>query len=409
MTAAFSPRLSAAAVRAFDPERWAGNAAGDGPDWVGLHQGDPCFPTPPHIVEAAFKAVADGYTHYPPPPGDPALRTALADRMNRVSVRECGPDDVFVTPGATEAIYSALTAYIDPGDEVLLFDPSYSLFAPIVRQIGGTPVFVEMTDDFRVDVERLEAAVTPRTRMIVVNNPVNPTGTVFTREELEAVAEVAVRADALVLADEVYDHLVYDVEFVSTLELPELADRLLYVNSFSKTYAMTGWRLGWLAGPTALARGAQVIHRNCVGTVNWPTQRAGLAAITGPQDVVAEMLAGYRTRRDILLTGLSETPGLAPVPTQGSFYAWIGFPTEAGLTSERVAQLLREADVGVRSGTEYGAAGEGYLRLSFAAGIEEIATGAERIHDLFTGIAAGDQPLQQLSATTWRDAHERSY
>ena len=394
MTAvAFPPRLSAAAVRAFDPERWAGNAAGGGQDWVGLHQGDPCFPTPPHIVEAAFKAVADEYTHYPPPSGDPELRTALADRMNRVAARKCDPDDVFVTAGATEAIYCALTAYVEPGDEVLLFDPSYSLFAPILRQIGAKPVFVDMTGDFRVDPERLEAAVTSRTRMIVVNNPVNPTGMVFSREELEAVADVAVRADALVLADEVYDNLVYDVEFVSTLELPELADRLLYVNSFSKTYAMTGWRLGWLAGPTALALGAQVIHRNCVGTVNWPTQRAGVAALTGPQDVVTDMLDGYRIRRDILLARLSDTPGLEPVPTQAAFYAWIGFPTETGLTSERVTQLLRDAGVGVRSGTEYGAAGEGYLRLSFAAGTADVAIGAERIHDLFAGLAADEQPL----------------
>jgi aspartate/methionine/tyrosine aminotransferase len=388
----FPPRLSAAALRAFDPERWAGSVASDRTDWVGLHQGDPCFATPAHIVEAAFKAVADEYTHYPPPPGDRALREAIVERMNRVATRPHLVDDVFVTAGATEAIYCALTAYIEPGDEVVLFDPSYSLFAPIIRQIGGTAVFVTMTGDFRIDPELLRAAVTPRTRMIVVNNPVNPTGTVFSREELVVIADVARSVDALVLADEVYDHLVYDGEFVSTLELPELADRLLYVNSFSKTYAMTGWRIGWLAGSTALSFGAQIIHRNCVGTVNWPTQRAALAALTGSQDVVTEMLEGYRVRRDILVNGLGNTPGLAILPTQGTFYAWVGFAAKNGLTSERVAQLLRDEGVGVRSGTEYGAAGEGYLRLSFAASIDDVTTGAERIHNLFSNLSVQAVP-----------------
>jgi aspartate aminotransferase len=388
----FHPRASAAAVRAFDAERWAGNSGGGGPGWIGLHQGDPCFATPAHVVEAAFKAAADGFTHYPPPQGDAALRTAIADRMNAVSVRTTDPGDVFVTAGGTEAIYCALTAYVEPGDEAILFDPAYSLFAPILRQLGARPVFVGMTADFRVDPGQLRSAVTERTRMIVVNNPVNPTGTVFTREELEAVADVAVRADALVLAVEVYDHLVHDGEFVSTLELPELADRLLYVNSFSKTYAMTGWRLGWLAAAPTLSLGAQVIHRNCVGTVNWPTQHAGIAALTGPQDVVAEMRAGYRERRDVLLDGLAATPGLEPLASQGTFYSWLGFPKRYGLSSERVAQLLRDDGVGVRSGTEYGAGGEGYLRISYAAAVDEIAAGAERIHDLFSRLAADEEP-----------------
>jgi aspartate aminotransferase len=384
----FPARLSAAARRAFDLERWAGNAAVDRPDWVGLHQGDPCFPTPPHIVEAAFRAVAEGFTRYPPPQGDPALRAALAERAQRVSVSSHHAEDVLVTAGATEAIYCALTAYLEPGDDVLLFDPSYSLYAPIVRQIGGRPVFVQMTDDFRVDRELLEQAVTDRTRMIVVNNPVNPTGTVFDRAELQTIADVARTADALVLADEVYDQLVFDGAFVSTLELPDLADRLLYVNSFSKTYAMTGWRLAWLTGTKALVLGPHIVHRNCVGTVNWPTQRAGLAAIEGPQDVVTEMVDGYRARRDVLLEGLSGIPGLEVVPPQGAFYAFVRFPRQAGLTSELAAQLLRDVGVGVRSGTEYGRAGEGYLRLSFAATLDEVGSGAARMREVFGELAA---------------------
>jgi aspartate aminotransferase len=229
--------------------------------------------------------------------------------------------------------------------------------------------------------------------MIIVNNPVNPTGTVFTRDELQTVADIAVKADALVLADEVYDRLVYEGDFVSMLELPDLADRLLYVNSFSKTYAMTGWRLGWFAAPGPLSVGAQVIHRNCVGTVNWPTQRGGLAAVTGPQDMVAEMRNGYRERRDMLLEGLNDIPGLDPVPAQGTFFAWAGFPSETGLTSEQVAQRMREAGVGLRSGTEYGAAGEGYIRLSYAADVADLESGAQRIREVFARLAADEQPL----------------
>lgn len=385
-TVEFPERLTLAGRRGFDPERWSGAPAVMRPDCVALHQGDPCFPTPPHIVKAGFEAVAQGYTHYPNPAGDPALREALAERMNEVATRSFTVDDVLVTVGATQAIYCALTAYLGPGDEALLFDPVYSLYAPIVRQAGGEPVYVGLTDDFRIDSASLEAALTERTRMIIVNNPVNPTGVVLGRGDLEAIAAAAHATDALVVADEVYDRLVFDGDFVSTLELDELAERLLYVNSFSKTYAMTGWRLGWVAGPADLVLGAQIIHRNCVGTVNWPTQRAGLAALCGSQDVVTAMVDGYRHRRDVLLEGLHGTPGLEAGKPMGTFYAFVRFPPQRGLTSELVALRLRESGVVVRSGTEYGSAGEGFLRISFAASLKDVELGASRMRAVLDGL-----------------------
>jgi aspartate/methionine/tyrosine aminotransferase len=375
-------RFSAAARRGLDIERAAGTSIVPTAGLATLHKGDPCFPTPPHIVKAAHDAVEQGFTHYPPPLGDTELRDELAELMSRQAVGDYTRDQVLVTTGASEAIYCALSAFLDPGDEVLLFDPSYSGYAPVVRQAGGEPIFVGMTADFRLDRAKLAAAVTERTRLIVINNPINPTGVVLSRQELESLADVADDAGLLVLADEVYDHLVFGPAFVSTLAIPRLSDRLLYVNSFSKTYAMTGWRLGWLATPADLFLGPETIHRNCVGSVHWPTQRAGVVALRSNQNAVREMHDGYKLRRDTLLEGLRGTPGLAIIPPEGAFYAFVRFSL-GEITSAALAQRLLREGVAVRSGTEYGAAGEGHLRIAYSADLEDIRIGAERIHRVF--------------------------
>jgi aspartate/methionine/tyrosine aminotransferase len=382
-----SSRLSRAASRGFDRERWLANSLQARPGLAALHSGDPCFPTPQHIVEAVEKAVADGYTHYAPALGDSDLRKAIVDAMSSGSAHRYEPDEVLITVGASEAIYCTIAALLDPGDEVILFNPTYSLYAPIARQIGAKPVFVTMTPDFHVDPVELRSAITKRTRVLVVNNPANPTGVVFTKSDLAVIADVAQAYDLVVVADEVYDHLVFDGQFTSTKELPELADRLVYINSFSKTYAMTGWRLGWLAAPKDIVRGCEVIHRNCVTAVPWPTQRGALAALQGSQDAVELMIAGYRQRREILIAGLHDTPGLEIVGSQGTFFAFLRFRLRQRLKSSEFASHLFERGVAVRSGTEYGTAGEGHLRVCFSVDIPELQTGVDRIHRTFEELA----------------------
>src|SRR5712691_5278035 len=332
---------SQAARRGFSPERSAGIAVPPDPGVARLHFGDPCFATPRHIVDAATAAMSAGYTHYPPSYGDPDLRTAIARRASRRAGRPIESSEVLVTAGSTAAIYCALTAVLDPGDEVLLFDPSYSLYATILNQIGARPVYVGMTEQLRPD------------------------------------------RDLLVLADEIYDELDFTGTFTSCLALPELSDRLLYVNGFSKTYAMTGWRLGYLVASPGLLDAAHVIHANSSAGVNWPTQRAGIAALHGPWEPIAEMIAGYQVRREALVEGLAGTPGLVPVLPEGAFYLYLGFKFATPIRSAELTKLLLAEGVAVRSGTEYGPAGEGYLRVSYSATLDDIHQGAQRLHRVF--------------------------
>jgi aspartate aminotransferase len=332
--------------------------------------------------------MTEGYTHYAPSHGDPELRMAIAKRASLRAGRPIESTDVLVTVGATEAIYCALTALLDPGDEVLLFDPSYSLYTAILNQIGAKPVYVAMTKDLRPERGRLERAITDRTRLLIICNPVNPTGVVFNESELTTIAEVATAKDLLVLADEIYDELVFTGPFSSCLARPELADRLLYVNGFSKTYAMTGWRLGYLIAPPELLQPAHIIHSNCLAGVSWPTQRAGIAALEGPQEPVAAMVAGYDARRQALLQGLAGTPGLKPITPEGTFYLYVGFDFSTRISSADLTKLLVTEGVAVRSGTEYGPAGEGYLRLSYSASLDDIRKGAERLHRVFENLTS---------------------
>jgi aspartate aminotransferase len=327
--------------------------------------------------------MTEGFTHYAPSYGDPDLRMAIAERASLRAGRQIESRDVLVTAGSTQAIYTAMTAVIDPGDEVILFDPSYSLYAAILNQIGAKPVYVAMTNDLRPEFDRLRRAITDRTRLLVINNPVNPTGVVFDESELRGIAEIAVANDLLVLADEIYDELVFTGEFSSCLADEALAGRLLYVNGFSKTFAMTGWRLGYLIAPPPLLQPAHIIHSNCVAAVNWPTQRAGIAALEGPREPIATMIAGYEARREAMLLGLAGTPGLRATSPEGAFYLYVGFSFADSIRSADLTKRLLAEGVAVRSGTEYGPAGEGYLRLSYSATFDDIREGTQLMHRVF--------------------------
>ena len=381
-------RSSSAAWRGSSVERDASLALVPRKQLIALHKGDPCFATPAHICAAQQEAVHQGYTHYPELRGDAELREIIANQISIGAARRYAADEVLITAGATQAIFCAMLAYLDFGDEVLLFDPTFSLYAPVIRQTGATPVAVAMTPEFRIDLERLRSSITDRTKMIVINNPANPTGVVLTQEEVAEVAELAAANHLLVLSDEVYDHLLYDARHVRLIDMPAVADQVLYVNSFSKTYAMTGWRLGYVLAPAPLLAPIITIHANSVSQVHWPTQRAGIAALTGSQEAVESMRAGYDARRRMLTDALARIPNIRCIQPQGAFYAFFRFDPALGFTSAQVTQILLDAGVAVRSGTEFGQAGQGWLRLTFAASSSDIERGLDVVRATFDQLAS---------------------
>jgi aspartate aminotransferase len=380
-------RRSAAARRAQDPQREASlGLAADG--ICALHVGEPCFDTPATIVEVSYQAARDGYTRYPPPLGDHELRETIATRLTRLHGHAVSASQVVITAGSTAAISATLLACLDEGDEAVLLDPAYSAYAPLIRQAGARPRRVPPRDEtFALDCDALAAAVTPRTKLLLFNNPVNPTGMVYPRAVLEAVAEIVSRHDLLVVADEVYDRLLFGgARFTSVLDIPQLRERTIYINSFSKTYAMTGWRVGYLAAPPELLAGPATLHRASANGVNWPAQRAALAALGLDPAVVESMRTAYAARLRALTTALGEIPGACyPVP-QGAFYVFARFAQAGSLSSAELTSALREAGVAVRSGSEFGPAGEGYIRLSYSTGFDDIEQGVAIIKNFMEEI-----------------------
>ena len=356
----------------------AGASKPPGPGVIPLHTGDPDFATPAFIAEALSDAVERGYTHYGVFQGDPELRAVIAEQLSKRSGSSWAASDVLITSGGSGAILSAMYAYLNPGDQILIPDPNFSQYADVATMIGAQATYVPQTADFHLDLDQLKAAAGPRARMVVLCNPCNPTGVVLNRRELEEFAAWCIERDLWILADEAYDYLVYDGrEHVSVLDLPGVEDRLLFCQTFSKTFAMTGWRLGYLAGKNGVAANGLAVHRTATNVTNPAVQRAGLAALTTPSDAPAQMLAEYAYRREMLDEILSAADGLSWRKPEGTFYAFVKY--ESGLTSKEMAAFLLERGVAVRSGTEFGPAGEGYVRLSFATSRENIREGARRL------------------------------
>ena len=356
-----------------------------GREIVRLVQGEPDFDTPPHIVEAAHRAAQDGRTHYVPSQGLPVLREAIAEDVARTKGISADPaTNVMVTTGATLGIYLALLATTEPGDEVLIPDPTYGPFRSIIAVSGcvaKTVPSVNVDGHFRLTAEALEAAIGPRTRVLIVATPNNPTGDVLGRGELEAIAEIAGRHGLIVISDEVYDALMHDGnEHLSILATaPELRDQLILVQSFSKSYAMTGWRLGYtIAAPDIVAAMANINQF----TGRMPTafvQDAGVAALRGPQEPVLEMARAYSERRDLLMDRLQGARNLRFARPEGTFYLWVD-ASASGMDSWTLAQHLLDAGGVLTSpGATYGAQGDGFLRISYAADLETLERGADGI------------------------------
>jgi len=385
--------IAPSATLAVDAQAKALKAAGE--DVIGFGAGEPDFPTPEHIVEAAAAACRDPRNHrYTPAAGLPELREAIAAKTLRDSGYEVDPAQVVVTNGGKHAVYNAFESLLDPGDEVLLPAPYWTTYPEPIRLAGAIPIEID-TDEasgFRVTVEQLEAARTPRTRALVFVSPSNPTGAVYPRDEVEVIGRWAVEHGIWVVTDEIYEHLTYgDHEFSSMpVVVPELADRCLVLNGVAKTYAMTGWRVGWIIGPLDVVKGATNLQSHQTSNVANVSQRAALAAVGGNLDDVARMRETFERRGRTMHSLLSAIEGVTCREPEGAFYAFPSFAAivERGEVAGRpvsstldlAAVILEEAKVAIVPGEAFAA--PGYARLSFALGDDDLGEGIRRIADL---------------------------
>jgi aspartate/methionine/tyrosine aminotransferase len=360
-----------------------------GREIVHLEIGEPDFDTPAHIAAAARAALDKGYTHYVPAPGIPELRTAVADFLERNGRMSTTPDRVVVTPGAKPIMFFTIMALCEEGDEVLYPDPSFPMYASITAFAGATPVPLPLREEngFTVDPDELASLVTDRTKLLILNSPHNPCGSVSSPEQLEAIAKIAIEHDLVVLSDEVYWALGYGSRHHSVLDFDGMADRTVLLDGWSKTFAMTGWRLGFGVFPTALVEPVTRLVINSVSCTSAFSQHAAIAALEGPWDDVDRMAAAFRERRDVIVSGLGAIPGVSCVQPGGAFYA---FPNvrELGMSAATLADLMLErAGVACLPGTAFGSYGEGYLRFSYANSVDNIRVALAAFETLVTEIS----------------------
>ncbi len=349
---------------------------------IHLQVGEPDFDTPANIREAAKRALDAGKTHYPPFPGIPELRAAIAADSTARRGFNVQPENVFVTVGGKGVMFYAILALIDEGDEVIVPDPGYPIYESVTRFIGGKPVAIPIRQEnqFRLDPDELVSLVTPRTKMIVLNSPANPTGGVLNREDLERIAAVAIEHDLVVLSDEIYSRILYDgAEHVSIGALPGMAERTITLDGFSKTYAMTGWRLGYGIVPEWMATGFGKLIINSISGATTFAQYGALEALTGPQGAVDAMVAEFRVRRDLIVDGLNAIPGVSCLRPLGAFYVFPDISGSGMTGSELAGRLLSEVGVSVLAGTAFGGIGTNHIRLSYANSQANITTALERM------------------------------
>jgi aspartate aminotransferase len=357
-----------------------------------LEIGEPDFPTAPHIVEAAVRALHDGETKYGPAGGMLELRSAIANHLTSHGI-SAAADDVVVTPGSKPILFYAALALLESGDEALIPDPAYPIYDSVVRFAGARPVTyrLDAANNFAPDVDAISASITSRTRVLVLNSPQNPTGGVIDADRLTALAQLAEANDLIVIADDIYRPFTYGATPVpSILTLPGMRERCILVDGFSKAYAMTGWRLGYGLLPKPLAPRFALLALNDHACVPAFVQRAGVAALTGTQEPLRAMIAEFATRRQLVSERLAAIPGIRIAPPAGAFYAFPDVSTIAGAAGLNAAQLasklLLEYGVALLPGTAFGAAGEGYLRLSFATGRADLERALALVHQCFTSL-----------------------
>ena len=361
----------------------ATDLAAQGRDIINLGIGQPDFATPPHIVEAAVKAIRDGHHGYTGATGILALREAVAGDLHRRFGVAVDPGHVMVVPGGKVTMFAAILMFGEPGAEILYPDPGFPIYRSMIEYTGATPVPIPIREEngFAFSAAETLALITPKTRLIIINSPANPTGGVTPRAEIDAlVAGLAAHPDVAILSDEIYGTMTYDgAEHVSLLTYPEIRDRLIYLDGASKTYAMTGWRLGWSVWPGRLHDMARKLAVNSFSCVNAPTQWAGVAALSGPQDTSGAMLAAFDLRRELVIEGLNRLPGVSCITPKGAFYAFPNVSRTGWKAKPLASALLEQAGIATIGGPDFGIHGEGFIRVSYANSAENIALALGRM------------------------------
>lgn len=354
-----------------------------GKDIINLGIGQPDFQTPGHIVEAAIKALRDGHHGYTPATGLLATREAVVRRTLTTTGVEVSPESVMIMPGGKPTMFAAILMFGEPGAEIMYPDPGFPIYRSMIEFTGATPVPVPIREEngFAFSADETLALITPKTRLLILNSPANPTGGVTPRGEIEKLVKgLEAHPNVAVMSDEIYDVMTYDGETqTSLLGFPEIRDRLIVLNGWSKTWAMTGWRMGWSIWPEKLYENVRKLAVNCWSCVNAPSQFAGIAAIDGPQDEVEKMMAAFDRRRKLVVEGLNALPGVSCIVPKGAFYAFPNIKETGWKAKALAAALLDETGVALIGGPDFGVLGEGYIRLSYANSEENIERALERI------------------------------
>ena len=372
---------------AFDVLARAEILAQEGRNIINLGIGQPDFKTPGHIVEAAIKALYDGHHGYTPSPGIPRLRESVAQDLATYRGVNVAPDRIVIVPGGKVTMFFAILMFGEPGAEILYPNPGFPIYQSVIEFTGARAVPVRLLEenDFSFDADTILSQITENTRLLILNSPANPTGGAASKSEMDRLVSglTDMHPQVAVLSDEIYSRITYDDrEHISLLSYPELDDRLILLDGWSKTYAMTGWRIGYAVWPEALVEGATRLAVNCHSCVNSAAQHAGIAALEGPQDAVDGMVSAFDRRRRLIVKGLNNLPGIRCCIPAGAFYAFPNI-TETGLTARNLQdRLLEEAGVATVAGTSFGAMGEGYIRFSYANSIENIEQALSRVEDL---------------------------
>ncbi|MEM5470147.1 pyridoxal phosphate-dependent aminotransferase [Hoeflea sp. AS60] len=361
----------------------ATDLANQGRDIINLGIGQPDFKTPVHIVDAAVKALRDGHHGYTPANGLLQTREAVCRRTHSMTGVEISPDSVMIMPGGKPTMYAAIRLLGEPGVDILYPDPGFPIYRSMIEHVGARPVPVPMREEnaFAFSAEETLALITPQTRLLILNSPANPTGGVTPKSEIDKlVAGLAAHPQVAILSDEIYDVMTYDDEqHTSLLTYPEIRDRLIVLNGWSKTWAMTGWRMGWSIWPDSLIGYVRKLAVNCWSCVNAPSQFAGIAAIDGPQDAVTEMLTAFDRRRRLVTDLLNDLPGVSCILPKGAFYAFPNISATGWKAKKLASALLEEAGVALIGGPDFGILGEGYIRVSCANSDDNIEKAMSRV------------------------------
>ncbi|MEM0449077.1 MAG: pyridoxal phosphate-dependent aminotransferase [Methanomassiliicoccales archaeon] len=357
------------------------NLRSEGTDIINFSVGEPDFDTPDNITQAAIKALQDHFTHYTPSPGIPELRAAVANKSRKENGIPCEAQHVIITP-TKHALFMAFLALVDEGDEVILPDPCWGTFEALVLLAGGTPKYVKALpeNDYRILPEDVAEAITPKTRMILSNSPSNPLGSVLEESDVKGISDLAKDHDLLLLSDETYEKIIFEGKHHSFAAQPGMFERTITVNGFSKTYAMTGWRLGWVIAPPDITKEINKLQTQSVTNATSFAQVAGVEALLGPQNCVKAMVDEFRARRDLVYQLLSEIPQLSCPRPRGAFYMFPKYSLDMN-SEELTMYLLQEAHVAVTPGSTFGPSGEGHIRISYAASTQHLIEGMQRIKE----------------------------